>query len=63
MGGLGAAVLGRLADVVGIESVYKLCAFLPMIGLLAAFLPDDTSRRSRPIEGPALAPREIMDPT
>jgi FSR family fosmidomycin resistance protein-like MFS transporter len=44
MGGLGAAVLGRLADVVGIESVYKLCAFLPMIGLLAAFLPDDTSK-------------------
>jgi FSR family fosmidomycin resistance protein-like MFS transporter len=54
MGGLGAAVLGQLADVVGIESVYKLCAFLPAIGLLAAFLPDDTSRRSRAIE-PAFA--------
>ena len=40
MAGIGAAVLGRLADVVGIESVYQLCAFLPMIGLLAAFLPD-----------------------
>jgi FSR family fosmidomycin resistance protein-like MFS transporter len=40
MGGLGAAVLGQLADVVGIESVYGLCAFLPLIGLLAAFLPD-----------------------
>jgi FSR family fosmidomycin resistance protein-like MFS transporter len=38
--GLGAAALGRLADVVGIESVYGLCAFLPAIGLLAAFLPD-----------------------
>jgi FSR family fosmidomycin resistance protein-like MFS transporter len=49
MGGLGAAVLGQLADVVGIESVYSLCAFLPAIGLLAAFLPDDTSRRSQPI--------------
>jgi FSR family fosmidomycin resistance protein-like MFS transporter len=40
MGGLGAAALGRLADVIGIEAVYGLCAFLPLIGLLAAFLPD-----------------------
>jgi MFS transporter, FSR family, fosmidomycin resistance protein len=40
MAGLGAAVLGRLADNVGIEAVYRVCAFLPMIGLLAAFLPD-----------------------
>jgi FSR family fosmidomycin resistance protein-like MFS transporter len=40
MGGLGAAVLGRLADVAGIETVYQVCAFLPAIGLLAAFLPD-----------------------
>ena len=40
MAGIGAAVLGQLADVVGIEAVYRLCAFLPLIGLLAAFLPD-----------------------
>lgn len=40
MGGLGAAALGRLADRIGIEAVYGLCAFLPAIGLLAAFLPD-----------------------
>ncbi|THD64803.1 MFS transporter [Phenylobacterium sp.] len=40
MGGLGAAVLGRVADVAGIDTVYRLCAFLPAIGLLAAFLPD-----------------------
>ena len=40
MGGLGAAVLGQLADVIGIESVYHVCAFLPLIGLLAAFLPN-----------------------
>jgi FSR family fosmidomycin resistance protein-like MFS transporter len=33
-------VLGQLADRIGIESVYRLCAFLPLIGLLAAFLPD-----------------------
>ena len=40
MGGIGAAVLGQMADVIGIEAVYRLCAFLPAIGLLAAFLPD-----------------------
>jgi FSR family fosmidomycin resistance protein-like MFS transporter len=40
MGGIGAAVLGHLADRIGIEGVYNLCAFLPAIGLMAAFLPD-----------------------
>jgi FSR family fosmidomycin resistance protein-like MFS transporter len=40
MGGVGAAVLGQLADRIGIEGVYGLCAFLPAIGLLAAFLPN-----------------------
>jgi FSR family fosmidomycin resistance protein-like MFS transporter len=40
MGGIGAAVLGQLADRIGIEGVYALCAFLPAIGLLAALLPD-----------------------
>jgi len=39
MGGIGAALLGQLADAKGIEFVYKVCAFLPAIGLLAAFLP------------------------
>jgi FSR family fosmidomycin resistance protein-like MFS transporter len=45
MGGLGAAVLGRLADATSIEHVYALCAYLPLIGLLTAFLPD-TRRRA-----------------
>ena len=40
MGGLGAAALGRLIDLTSIETVYRLCAVLPAIGLLAAFLPD-----------------------
>ena len=40
MGGIGAAVLGRLIDLTSIEAVYRLCAVLPAIGLLAAFLPD-----------------------
>jgi FSR family fosmidomycin resistance protein-like MFS transporter len=40
MGGIGAAGLGALADVIGIERVYDLCSYLPAIGLLAAFLPN-----------------------
>jgi FSR family fosmidomycin resistance protein-like MFS transporter len=40
MGGLGAALLGQLADARGIEYVYQLCAFLPAIGLLTVFLPN-----------------------
>ena len=39
MGGIGAAVLGALADATSITYVYKVCAFLPAIGLLAVFLP------------------------
>jgi MFS transporter, FSR family, fosmidomycin resistance protein len=39
MGGLGAAVLGKLADMTSIAFVYKVCSFLPAIGLLTAFLP------------------------
>ncbi|MBB5191233.1 FSR family fosmidomycin resistance protein-like MFS transporter [Silvimonas terrae] len=40
MGGIGAAVLGTLADHTSIEYVYQVCAFLPLIGLLTAFLPN-----------------------
>ncbi|KMN35739.1 Fosmidomycin resistance protein [Chromobacterium sp. LK1] len=40
IGGIGAAVLGQLADSHGIEFVYQLCAFLPLLGLVAALLPD-----------------------
>ncbi len=39
IGGLGAAVLGKLADHTSIAFVYQVCAFLPAIGLLAVFLP------------------------
>jgi MFS transporter, FSR family, fosmidomycin resistance protein len=39
IGGLGAAVLGKVADHTGIAFVYQICAFLPVIGLLAIFLP------------------------
>jgi FSR family fosmidomycin resistance protein-like MFS transporter len=37
---VGAALLGEVADMTGITFVYRVCAFLPMLGLLAAFLPD-----------------------
>jgi FSR family fosmidomycin resistance protein-like MFS transporter len=45
MGGLGAAALGWLADRAGIDTVYMVCAFLPAIGLLSAFLPNIERRR------------------
>ena len=45
MGGIGAAVLGKLADTTSIIFVYKLCAYLPAIGLLTGFLPN--SRKTR----------------
>jgi FSR family fosmidomycin resistance protein-like MFS transporter len=39
LGGIAAALLGQLADSIGIDRVYQLCSFIPAIGLLAAFLP------------------------
>jgi MFS transporter, FSR family, fosmidomycin resistance protein len=46
MGGLGAAVLGQLADATSIRFVYNICAFLPAIGILTAFLPDPRKQRA-----------------
>ena len=40
IGGTGAAVLGMVADVRGIEFVYHVCSFLPLLGLLTVFLPN-----------------------
>ncbi len=45
LGGLGAAALGQIADWTSIETVYRVCSFLPLIGLLTAFLPDIERRR------------------
>jgi MFS transporter, FSR family, fosmidomycin resistance protein len=45
LGGIGAAVLGALADATSIAYVYKVCAFLPAIGLLTVFLPNFKSKR------------------
>jgi FSR family fosmidomycin resistance protein-like MFS transporter len=40
MGGIGSAVLGNLVDYTSITYVYQVCSFLPLIGLLTAFLPN-----------------------
>jgi len=45
LGGLGAAALGHVADHVGIDAVYRACSFLPLIGLLTAFLPHVEEKR------------------
>jgi FSR family fosmidomycin resistance protein-like MFS transporter len=48
VGGIGAAVLGSLADRSGVEFVYQLCSCLPLIGLVTALLPDvDSTARTR----------------
>ena len=52
MGGIGAAVLGSLADTHGIEYVYRLCAYLPLLGLLTAFLPNVERYRSSSVLKP-----------
>lgn len=46
MGGIGSAVLGILADKTSIYYVYQVCSFLPLIGLLAGFLPDIEHKRA-----------------
>ncbi len=46
--GIGAALLGRLADATSITFVYHVCAFLPAIGLLAVFLPELSKPNPRP---------------
>ncbi|EWY41552.1 Fosmidomycin resistance protein [Skermanella stibiiresistens SB22] len=49
IGGLGAAVLGMVADAKGIDYVYQVCSFLPLLGILTVFLPN--------LEGPMGAAR------
>ena len=45
MGGIGSALLGKLADSTSIEYVFNICAFLPLIGLLTGFLPNIESNK------------------
>jgi FSR family fosmidomycin resistance protein-like MFS transporter len=52
VGGLGAAALGAIADVWGIDRVYTLCSYLPALGLFAALLPNiERPRRKNPASG------------
>jgi FSR family fosmidomycin resistance protein-like MFS transporter len=53
LGGVGAAVLGQLADHTSISYVYQVCAYLPAIGILAAFLPNMEPVRRRMKQAPA----------
>ena len=46
IGGIGAAVLGGLADRHGIEYVYRICAYLPLLGMVTVFLPDIEHRKN-----------------
>ena len=43
--GIGAALLGRLADHTSISHVFDICAYLPLLGLLTAFLPEVEPKR------------------
>ncbi|MES2456976.1 MAG: MFS transporter [Bacteroidota bacterium] len=45
MGGIGSALLGKLADSTSIEYVFHICSFLPLIGMLTAFLPNIETKR------------------
>lgn len=47
LGGLGAAIMGGIADVYGIAVVYKICSFLPILGVVAWFLPNMTKEKER----------------
>ncbi|MDP9084709.1 MAG: MFS transporter [Pseudomonadota bacterium] len=59
IGGIGAAVLGGLADRHGIEFVYRVCAYLPLLGMAAAFLPN-IEQRHGPAGG---APARALSPS
>jgi MFS transporter, FSR family, fosmidomycin resistance protein len=50
LGGIGAAILGKLADLTSINFVYHVCAFLPAIGILTAFLPNLEPARLRAMQ-------------
>ena len=63
MGGIGAALLGKLADWTSIYFVYKICAYLPAIGILTAFLPNlERMKRTSPISADEFAGEHIAAP-
>jgi FSR family fosmidomycin resistance protein-like MFS transporter len=46
LGGLGSAVLGAMIDHIGITAVYHLCSYLPLLGILASYLPNVSRRKT-----------------
>jgi FSR family fosmidomycin resistance protein-like MFS transporter len=54
LGGIGAALIGQLADATSVQFAFQLCAFLPAIGLLAAFLPHIESDRRPALAAPTV---------
>jgi FSR family fosmidomycin resistance protein-like MFS transporter len=53
LGGVGSALLGKLADYTSIDFVYRVCAFLPAIGILTAFLPNREPNKIRAVRSSA----------
>src|SRR5471030_285914 len=53
MGGIGAAVLGHLADATSIDYVYKVCSFLPLIGVLTILLPNTRDAKEKSVSAKA----------
>lgn len=60
MGGIGAAVLGWMADRAGIDFVYRVCSFLPAMGLLTALLPNLKTAEQRGGRPQSVAPRAAI---
>jgi MFS transporter, FSR family, fosmidomycin resistance protein len=50
MGGIGAAALGEIADIKGIDFVYGICSYLPALGLLTVLLPNIEGQRRKPLK-------------
>jgi MFS transporter, FSR family, fosmidomycin resistance protein len=53
MAGIAAAVLGVIADAKGLDYVYTVCSFLPLLGLLTIFLPDMRKAEKAPMQAAA----------
>ncbi|MGE8638747.1 MAG: MFS transporter, partial [Achromobacter sp.] len=51
MGGVGAAALGKLADATSLDYVYQVCAYLPLLGVVAILLPNVEKPRANTARG------------
>jgi FSR family fosmidomycin resistance protein-like MFS transporter len=58
MGGLGSAVLGKIADMTNIAYVFKICAFLPLIGIFTGLLPNIEGKKAVVKPHPNPSPRK-----